>query len=166
MKYAKLRKKTIAVLFYMCSLLMYQGKSEASSNHQELAGRSHNVATDTSPTIEYEAPHSATQIIPAQQAEHNSFGIAMPKDLLEEQDLELARNELKEKIKQIYISAGATSILAVLTVYYACNTSPSEWVSGTAGSFCANMLLTSMATNFLRNDKNNMLKRLALQKND
>lgn len=69
-------------------------------------------------------------------------------------------NALKTKRKQIYASAGATSILGILTLYYACTTNPDTWLSGTAGSFCANFLLTSMATVFLHQDEKHMKKAL------
>ncbi len=67
---------------------------------------------------------------------------------------------LKTKRKQIYASAGATSILGILTLYYACTTNSDTWFSSAAGSFGTNFLLTSMAMVFLCQDKKHMEKAL------
>ena len=72
--------------------------------------------------------------------------------------------EVKEKTKQLMVMGSAISTLAALTLYYACTTEPSEWLSGTAGSYCTNAILTSMGAAFLYRDRKNMLKRQAANK--
>jgi len=104
---------------------------------------------------EEQEPRSTAELISSP-----SFVINMPRDLLPTQE----DKEIEEKTKQIYMSGAATTTLCVLTAYYACTTEPSEWLSGTAGSYCTNAVLTAMATNFLRRERNALQKKQAASK--
>jgi len=72
--------------------------------------------------------------------------------------------EVREKTRQLKIMGGSIAALTGLTLYYACTTQPSEWLSGTAGSYCTNTVLTSMGAYFLYRDRENMKKRQAANK--
>lgn len=100
-------------------------------------------------------PKSTAEMVPS-----HTFAIEMPDNLF----VILEEKEIKEKTRQVYISAGATTALSALTLYYAFTTDPSGWLSGTAGSFCTNTCLTALATHFLRRDRNSLLKKQAASK--
>ncbi len=101
-------------------------------------------------------PQSTTQLTPRNR---DTFAITITP---EAEDFDAI--DINTKTKQMFVSAGATSVLGILTLYYACNTAPDTWISGTAGSFCANFLLTSMATDFLRRDRKNLTRRREAKK--
>lgn len=139
------------------SLLLSVPSYSSTPKGEELTslGTHSNIASQQVITYDEEPnePRSSAGIIPT--SDH--FVINMPDYLLAELD----KQDIREKTRQMYISAGATTALACLTLYYACITNPSDWISGTMGSFCTNTVLTGMATNFLRRDKNALQKRHA-----
>ena len=85
----------------------------------------------------------------------DTFAITIPTDISEDLDLE----EIKEKTRQMHVTASASTILAGLTLYYACTTQSPEWIAGTMGSFCTNFLLTSMSVDSLRRDRNFLIRK-------
>lgn len=168
MKCMKLKKEHIVMLSFIGLSIVIPLKNYAStstnSQEMEIFHQSGKASSDPAPIVTYDEPNSSAQILTMQEFPSNTFAITMPREIQEEQEREQNLKDLTEKIRQMYISAGATSILAGLTLYYACNTTPSEWLSGTMGSFCTNTFLTAMATNFLRNDKNSMQRRLSIER--
>ena len=144
----KLNVKKIMISSTAFMLLLSFSKGYSSSPREK--GQEMEVVNYDTP-----GPQSTTQLTP----QGNTFAINIAP---EPKDFDLA--DIKSKTKQMYASAAATSVLGILTLYYACNTSPDTWLSGTAGSFCANFALTTMATEFLRRDKNNMIRRRTAKK--
>lgn len=122
--------------------------------------------TSAQPVVTYnQSPKELLEVITSSSPAPTSTTILFPDSPQKRPSSLQSKHEntlqaLRTKRKQIYVSAGATSVLALLTFYYACTTKPDTWLSGTAGSFCANFLLTSMATVFLHQDEKHMKKTL------
>lgn len=162
-----LKKEYIISLFSIGLLATITPKSYASAPHNRQDAAEFNeffhepAQEERISPIDTNSLNRVQATSPMQSAHADFVTITLPRQLLEQQ-ASLALKEINEKKKQMYFSAGAALTLSSLTLYYACTTDPSTWISGTAGSFCANALLTGMATSFLYRDKNMMLKKLHL----